>query len=32
MQRTIAVIILGSEERNHDVTELLRYAEKHFGN
>lgn len=31
-ERTIAVIILGSEDRNHDVTELLRYAEKHFGN
>ncbi|MBP9836852.1 MAG: L,D-transpeptidase family protein [Candidatus Pacebacteria bacterium] len=30
--RTIAVIILGSEDRNHDVTELLHYAEKHFGN
>lgn len=30
--RTIAVIILGSEDRNHDVTELLHYAEEHFGN
>ena len=31
-ERIIAVIILGSEDRNHDVTELLDYAEKHFGN
>lgn len=30
-ERTIAIIILGSENRNHDVTELLRYAEERFG-
>ncbi len=30
-ERTIAIIILGSENRNSDVTELLRYAEERFG-
>jgi len=30
-ERTLAIIILGSEDRNKDVTELLRYAEERFG-
>ncbi len=30
-KRVIAVIVLGSEERNKDVLELLQYAEEHFG-
>ena len=30
-QRLIAIIILGSEDRGHDVKELLKYAEEHFG-
>ncbi len=30
-ERIIAVILLGSENRNQDVTELLRYAEERFG-
>ncbi len=30
-ERTVAIIILGSENRNGDVTELLRYTEERFG-
>ena len=30
-KRVVAVIVLGSEDKNHDVLELLRYAEEHFG-
>lgn len=30
-ERVIAIIILGSEDRSHDVTELLHYAEDRFG-
>jgi D-alanyl-D-alanine carboxypeptidase (penicillin-binding protein 5/6) len=30
-KRLIAIIILGSEDRGHDVKELLKYAEEHFG-
>lgn len=29
--RTVAIIILGSENRNQDVKELLHYAEERFG-
>lgn len=31
-QRVVAIIILGSENRNDDVKELLRYAQERFGN
>jgi serine-type D-Ala-D-Ala endopeptidase (penicillin-binding protein 7) len=30
-ERVVAIIILGSEDRNKDVRELLRYAEERFG-
>jgi len=30
-ERVVAIIILGSENRNFDVKELLRYAEERFG-
>lgn len=30
-RRVVAIIILGSENRNEDVTELLNYAEERFG-
>ena len=30
-ERTLAIIILGSEDRNSDVTALLHYAEDRFG-
>jgi hypothetical protein len=31
-ERTLAIIILGSKNRNEDVRELLKYAEERFGN
>jgi len=31
-ERVVAIIILGSESRNDDVRELLKYAEERFGN
>ncbi len=31
-KRVVAIIILGSESRNADVTALMRYAEERFGN
>jgi D-alanyl-D-alanine carboxypeptidase len=30
-ERVVAIIILGSENRNDDVRDLLKYAEEKFG-
>lgn len=32
VERVIAIVLLGSDSRNADVTELLRYATERFGN